>query len=129
MVSEPADLPLTPPTAALETIRPDPAPFASAAPVVRPSAPTVVRTAPASKPAARPKSRPAAAKRPPAATPRIAARPPHDRGPVPLVALVTTEAAFDRFLLALAGALLGLVTLSGGFVLQVARLWLEESAA
>lgn len=104
------------------------APVAPAAPVVRRSAPAVVRTAPAPQPASRPKSRPAAAKRPPAATPRIA-RAPHDRGPVPLVALAAAEAAFDRSLLALAGVLLGLVTLGGGLVFQVARRSLEESAA
>lgn len=104
-------------------------PAAPAAPVVRRSAPAVVRTAPAPKPAARPKSRPAGAKRPPLVTSRIPARAPHDRRPVPLVALVTAEAAFDRALLALAGGLLGLVALSGGFVFQVARRSLEESVA
>lgn len=99
-----------------------------AAPVVRsrsaqtPSArrdPVVKRT-----PVAKTKAKAKAVARPAPAT-TLAAPVPHDRFRLPVVALVTAD-ALDRGLLAFAGTLLLVTTLSGGMVLWAGRRLLEE---
>ena len=131
-------------------VAPEPPPVATATPEpvrqapVRTSAPAVQRAAPpqavgsSSPPASRAtraeapavKPKPTATKQP-ATVERVAAaaRAPHDRSPVPLVALVTAEASFDRGLLTFAGLLLALVAVSGGLLLQIARRALAEGVA
>ena len=87
---------------------------------------------PATTPAAKPKSvkaKPVANAKPmvtrPAASKTVAAPVPHDRARLPLVALVTTDDV-NRGLLAFAGTLLLVITLSGGMVLWAGRRVLKE---
>lgn len=117
---------------------PDPPAAAEPAPppVTRAPAPTprtpVVRAAVVPAPVAKPTRARGATPPAPKTTPALparAARPapepvvraPHDRHPVPLVALLVPGGELDRGLLAVAGVALLLVTLGGTVVLAVAR--------
>lgn len=110
--------------------RSQPAPVRSApatvapAPVVHRAAP-VVRAQPAQAPAAKPKPvvKPKPIKRTVVTKRAIepAAVVPHDRGPVPLAALVPTVEELNRGLAAFAGLGLAFVALGGAVVLVAAR--------
>lgn len=110
--------------------RSEPAPVRSAptpvapAPVVRRAAP-VERTQPAQSSAAKPKSvaKPKPIKRAAAVERTVvpASAVPHDRGPVPLAALVPTVEELNRGLAAFAGLGLAFVALGGAVVLVAAR--------
>ena len=80
---------------------------------------TQAKKKPAAKKVAAVKPKP---KPKPVETPAL---PPHDRGPVPLVALIPAVEELDRGLLVLAGAGLAFVALGGAVVLLAARRELE----
>lgn len=110
--------PEAPPVTGKQPLPVRPAPVSTPGPVVR-SAPATLAAKPATtlkqKPAAR---RPVAQKRQGSVS---VPRQPHDRGPVPLAALVVIDELPDRGLLTLAGGALLLVALGGAVVLFAAR--------
>jgi len=110
------------PVARAPVVTPPPA-VRHVAPVVRTQPTRAVRVKP--KPAATPKAKPKAkAERAPVR--QVVSRPaPHDRGPVPLAALVAAGESLNRGLLALGGAALLLVAFGGAVLLGIARRQLE----
>ena len=84
-----------------------------------------MKATPKAKPAAKPKA--AAKPTVRVVEPVAAARVPHDRARVPLVAFVAGK-TLDRGLLAVAGTALLLVALGGAVLLGVARRQLQEVA-
>ena len=107
------------------------------APTVAPPAPVVetvvvTREEPAQPAAAPAKEKKPVAKKAAAVKPKPKPKPavtriasPHDRSPVPLVALIPSVEELDREMLALAGAGLAFVALGGAVVLLAARRELE----
>lgn len=79
---------------------------------------TPARAKPVAKATAKPKPKPAPAPKRRAVLPQA---PPHDRGPVPLAALIPSVEELDRGLVAVAGAALAFVALGGAVVLLAAR--------
>ncbi len=97
-----------------------------ATPIVIEEEPARPAVTPAKKKPVAKKAAPVRAKPKPKPKPAVFVARPHDRGPVPLAALIPTAEELDRGLLVLAGFGLAFVALGGGIVLLAARRELGE---